>query len=322
VCALGTFDGVHLGHRAVLQAAIDRARDLNLQAVVFSFEGHPQHVLSQTPVPLLSTLQERLALFESIGCDGGGFDVAVVPPFTPQLMQITAAHFVSDILQAQLNVHHVVVGYDFHFGLHRQGDGALLQRLGQQSEPPFGVRIVQPVKLDHHQIISSTQIRKLLQYGDVSGAAALLGRSYSVTGQLMKGFGRARQLGYPTANIAVAPSRLMPAVGVYMGWLEIKASEHNETRSSAFTFPAVCNIGFSPTVLHGDDRPETPRLEVHALLDPGQVFPELPESTALTFTFVRRLRDEQKFPSLDALVSQIAHDCEQARLALKPLSLR
>ncbi|MEB3206279.1 MAG: riboflavin kinase, partial [Vampirovibrionales bacterium] len=198
-----------------------------------------------------------------------------------------------------------------------------------QSNPPFKTTIMQPVTLADHQIISSTQIRKLLQYGDVTQAAALLGRPYDISGVLTTGHGRASQLGYPTANITLDAQRLMPAVGVYMGYLQLlepnrPAQPGFKLSSSSFlnpskSWPAVCNIGFSPTVLLGSDRPSAPRLEVHALLAHGQAFPKLPQGSLLSFSFLRRLRDEQKFESLEALIAQIAIDCDQAKDAFHQL---
>lgn len=307
-CALGMFDGVHIGHQAVLSACLAQARERQLMPVVFSFQNHPQHALSPTPLPLLSALPDRLAAFEAMG-----FDVALVPPFSPALMQMPASVYAEAMLARQINAKAVVTGYDYHFGLHRQGDVALLAALGPRLG--FAVTTMAPVKAHFaggEQIISSTQIRKLLQYGDVEAAAALLGRPYALPGTLVKGDGRGHKLGFATANMAPAENRLVPAVGVYACWLQIAEQ----------TFPAACNIGFNPTVLQGDARPSSPRIETHALLSAGEAWPEQAVlGTPFQIKFVARLRSEQRFETLADLVRQIGQDCDLARVKLAQLNV-
>lgn len=293
-CAMGMFDGVHLGHRMVLEQAIRMAKINNLASVVFTFANHPQTIISQTPTPLLSTLEERLAAFA-----GFGFDAALVLDFTPEIQHISADDFVKTILVDTLHVKAVSVGYDHRFGKDRKGDGAFLTAQGEQYG--FRVDIIDPVKVGS-QIISSTLIRKLLSFGDLDKANQLLGRPYLLTGTVMTGVGRGKTIGFPTANLHVPPERLIPAHGVYAGTATIEgdSTEH----------PAVCNVGLAPTF--GDQHQA--RVEVHVLDYQRDLY-----GKTMTFTFLHRLRDEKTFPSVDALIAQLHTDCSEAKTHLARL---
>lgn len=282
-CAIGMFDGVHVGHRMVLENALREARLWKVPSVVFSFANHPQFVTSQTPTQLLSSLEERLAAFEAMG-----FDAALILDFTPELKSLTALDFVQQILVQRMGSKSVTVGYDHRFGQGRQGDGAFLAQCGQTFG--FDSQIIDPVRVDD-QIVSSTVIRKLLNFGDLTQANKLLGRSYSCTGVVEKGMQRGRELGFPTANLAIEPHRLIPAIGTYGGsaWLQGKK------------YPAVCNVGLCPTF--GDQAQK--RVEVHVLNYQGPAF----YGETLQFEFRRKLREEVKFPSVEALIAQIRKDC-------------
>ena len=291
--AIGMFDGVHLGHRMVLESAIRQARVLGVPAAVFSFANHPQTLLSNFTPQLLSTFEERMAAFEAMG-----FDTAVMPDFTPAMRDLSPEAFVKEVLIGKLGVQSVSVGYDHRFGKNRAGNGDVLQACGDRLG--FDVQVIAPVRVaeaEHHEIVSSTLIRKLLSYGDVGEAAVLLGRPYALSGNVIEGFARGRTLGFPTANLDIPKERLMPATGVYAGW----ASREGET------YPAVCNIGFSPT-FDADGVPGK-RMEVFLMDYTGVDFYGCP----LTFTFVQKVRNEEKFASKDALVAQIRRDCEEAR---------
>lgn len=293
-CAIGQFDGVHLGHRMVLSSALRQSQILKLPSVVLTFANHPQSVISKTPTQLLSTPQERLEQFERMG-----FDWAIMLPFTETFQQLSAEAFINDILVAKLGVKSVSIGYDHRFGLNRQGDGAFLKAQGQQLG--FEVHTIEPVSHDH-QIISSTVIRKLLAYGDIRQANDLLGRPYTLTGTVIEGVGRGRQIGVPTANLQLPPDRLVPGQGVYAGWVRLHGQPDK--------VPAVCNIGVSPTF--GDQL--HPRMEVHLLDWSGDLY-----SQPLTFEFVSTLRPEQTFSSKEALVAQIHQDIATAKTMLGAL---
>jgi riboflavin kinase/FMN adenylyltransferase len=287
-CALGTFDGVHAGHRMVLESALRQSRLLNVPSVVFTFANHPQHVLANTPLPLLSSLEERLAAFAQIG-----IEIAVVLEFDDWLRGLTASEFIQQILVEPLAVRSVTVGYDFHFGAGRSGDGTTLIQAGERLG--FQTQIIQPVRVAD-QIVSSTIIRKLLGFGDVATAATLLGRPYLLSGTVSEGFQRGRGLGFPTANLVTPEYRLVPALGTYGGVAILNDAP----------YAAVCNIGLSPTF---EDSEPIRRMEVHLLDYAGDDF----YGESLTFAFQTRLRDERKFASIEALRDQITADCEAVR---------
>jgi riboflavin kinase/FMN adenylyltransferase len=292
------FDGIHPGHRMVLDQAIRAARIGNYASVVFSFSNHPQSVISQTPTKLLSSLDERLAAFEAMG-----FDAALILPFTPELKDMTAEDFVKTILIDTLRVKAVSVGYDNRFGRGRRGDGDFLREQGDLYG--FDVTVVEPVKVDQ-QIVSSTLIRKLLTYGELEKANRLLGRPYTLSGTVVSGHGRGKEIGFPTANIAVSDDRLVPALGVYAGMLSLDGQ--------ASAYAAVCNIGHAPT-FGGEAQP---RMEVHVLGQAPQDF----YNHRVRFAFHHRLREERAFPNVSELVRQIEFDCAEARRLLMMESTR
>jgi riboflavin kinase / FMN adenylyltransferase len=285
-CALGMFDGIHLGHRMVLEKALHESRFLGVESVVVSFANHPQHLLSKTPTHLLSSLEERIQQFQILG-----FDHAVFLEFDDAFKSIPAGQFVEHFLVNTLHSKCVCVGYDYRFGKDRVGDGEFLTALGKIHR--FNVQIIQPVRV-HEQIISSTLIRKLLSYGDLETANTLLGRTYHVTGMVEPGFQRGRTIGFPTANLRCDDMRLIPALGTYGG----------QAFLNAVAYPAVCNVGLSPT-FEDPSQPASKRVEVHLIGYQGAEFYDKP----LTMVFEQRLRDERKFPSVNELIRQIQHDC-------------
>jgi riboflavin kinase / FMN adenylyltransferase len=295
-CALGIFDGVHVGHQMVLEAALRRAKSDGLQSVVFTFANHPQSVLSKTPTELLTTLDERLELFEAMG-----FDAVLAPPFDETIRACSAAEFVSKWLVEGLHARYVSVGYDHRFGKGRQGDGEFLKASGRAAG--FAVDIIDPVRVGE-QIVSSTLIRKLLTYGDVQQAETLLGRPYTIRGRVIQGAQRGRQLGFPTANFEEDAHRLLPANGVYAGIVTRLASGEK--------YWGVCNVGVAPT-MKTDGEPHR-QLEAHLLDFDGDLYGE-----RLEFAFYAHLRSEMTFPTVDALIAQIREDCATSAslLALK-----
>jgi riboflavin kinase / FMN adenylyltransferase len=303
-CALGMFDGIHVGHQMVLETALKEARVKNIPGVVVSFTNHPQVLISQTPTLLLSSTRERLKMFEEMG-----FDIVVLLEFNAWLKNLSAETFVSQILLWHLGVKSVTVGYDYRFGNNRSGDGLVLSKSGQAFG--FTVQIIEPVRVlttpgrkGYGQIVSSTLIRKLLSYGDVALAAQLLGMAYQLPGTVVHGLARGRKIGFPTANLAVAEGRLIPQSATYGGKAQL----------NGVWYPAVCNIGTCPTF--SDDNPHQ-RVEVHLLNYQGDLFYDV----ALTMQFLYKIRDEQKFDSVAALKNQITLDCQYTleQLALPPL---
>ncbi len=305
-CALGMFDGIHVGHVMVLESALRASRTLNVPSVVVSFANHPQMLISKTPTQLLSSLEERLARFESLG-----FDHAVMLDFDEWLKNLEAQAFIQDILIDRLGVKSATVGYDHRFGKNRLGDGAMLKQAGL--DHGFDVQIIDPVRTTAGlnaedpegagQIVSSTLIRKLLSFGDVEFAHTLLGYAYSLSAVVESGMQRGQQLGFPTANLAIPSPRLVPGNGTYGGIAQLNGQ----------TYIAVCNVGLSPTF--GDQAQK--RVEVHLLDYSGPSF----YGETLQFAFLHKLRDEIRFPSVDALIRQIKTDCDTAVIKIqKPLA--
>jgi riboflavin kinase/FMN adenylyltransferase len=284
-CAIGMFDGVHIGHVMVLENALREARILGIPSVVVSFANHPQFLISRTPTQLLSSLNERLEAFEAMG-----FDHALILEFDEWLKNLPADEFIRLILREHLGVKSVTVGYDHRFGRNRAGDGDMLKVAG--AAHGFEVQVIDPVRTaDGGQIVSSTLIRKLLAFGDIDQANQLLGHPYSLSGKVEPGLQRGRQLGFPTANLAMEPHRLVPAQGTYGGYAIL----------NHMPYLAVCNIGLSPTF--GDQGIK--RVEVHLLDYPGGDF----YGETLRMVFLHRIRDERRFPSVDELIAQIHSDC-------------
>jgi riboflavin kinase/FMN adenylyltransferase len=297
---LGNFDGLHLGHQALLI----RARELaaanpshSAQTAIVTFNPHPFAVLRPgQPLLTLTTPSERLMLAAALGVE-----VGVVHPFTLETTQLSARDFVM-LLQTHLGMAGLVVGPGFALGRNRSGDIPTLRALG--TELGFIVEVVEPITHAGIPARSST-IRDLLVEGDVAAAAALLGRPYGVTGDVARGDQRGRLLGSPTANITVPAGKLLPANGVYATLTRLC------TPSRAWAFLSVTNVGIRPTV-DGQHH----RVEAHLLDFPP---PELPDNLygqILVVEFIARLRGEKRFDSLDALSAQIQQDIAQARRVL------
>ncbi len=291
VLAIGKFDGVHLGHRAILNAARGLLAPEERLAVM-SFEPHPTYALTGNPeyARWLTPRRERVRLFTELGVDA--FYVA---RFDRAFQQLEPAAFVDGYL-VPLRVRHVVVGPDFRFGRGGQGTVDVLRDLGR--ERGFDVQVVQPVE-EHGHKISSSRIREHLREGRVEAAQALLGRPYVVSGEVVHGDKRGRTIGFPTANLGGIDAYVLPKTGVYAAFVEVEEAHH---ACSAHAF-GVLNAGYRPTV---DGRAF--QLEVHLLDFDGDLY-----GKTLRASFLRRIRDEMKFESLEALKAQIARDCEVAR---------
>jgi riboflavin kinase/FMN adenylyltransferase len=290
VVAQGTFDGIHLGHQAVIRTAVERARALGVQPVSVTFDPNPLAVLrpAEAPTELLA-IEERLERIAELGPE-----VCLVIPFTAQFADVEADVYVKDVLLGLLRAREIVVGFNHAFGRGARGTPELLARTAGAA----GVRVhdVPPLRVDGHAV-SSTSIREALRRGDVRQAASLLGRAYALRGAVMPGAARGRTLGFPTANLA-APPGIPLADGVYAA----RAGWDGESA------PAVVNVGVRPTVDGA-----THLVEAY-LLD---VSPDL-YGRQLTLDFVDRIRSERRFDSLDALRTQIAADVATARRMLAP----
>jgi len=285
VVALGVFDGVHLAHRAILGAAVSRARERGVQALACTFDPHPMEVLQpeRAPVPL-TTIPERLDLMAETGLDG-----AVVIAFTRALAAMEPEAFVKDVLVGRLKAREVVVGFNHRFGRGARGDAAMLESLGERLG--FRAHVVAPLQVDGVPV-SSTEVRAALQRGDLAVATRFLGRLYSVGGTVVHGAGRGRTLGFPTANVKPDRPVLVPA-GVYGCDLLLDEVVHH----------AVVNIGVRPTFGEA-----TTTVEAHVLDFAGDMYDH-----HVVLRFLERLRPERKFASVDDLKAQIAEDIKEAR---------
>jgi riboflavin kinase/FMN adenylyltransferase len=288
VVTVGNFDGIHLGHRAILAQVVQRAQKLHCQPVALTFDPHPARVLNpQGNLRLLTTPAQKIELLQ-----GAGVNV-VVQPFTREFAAIPAREFVRDYFVERLKVREVVIGHDYRFGYQREGNIELLKQIGESLG--FTVQVVWAVEVDD-AVVSSSLIRAMLCLGKVREANRMLGRVYGVTGRVVAGKGRgAKMLGVPTANL-VSENDLLPSCGIYAVWV----------RKDGQKLPGVANIGTCPTF---DNQELT--LEVHLLDFDGDLYGEL-----LQVEFVHRLREEQRFPSIAELAAQIRADMAVARKVL------
>lgn len=287
VAALGTFDGVHRGHQAILGTAVARARTLSLTALACTFTPHPADVVRPGRIPLpITTLEERLTLMGDLG-----LGAAVVIRFTPALATMEPEAFLEEVVLGALHAREVVVGFNHRFGRGARGDPQLLEGMAQHLG--FAAHVVPPLVIEG-AAVSSSEIRAALGRGDVEGAARLLGRPYMLAGTVVRGAGRGRSLGFPTANLACSRPPLVP-LGVYACHAEVGDGRYR----------AAVNVGRAPTF--GDN---AVAVEAHLLGFTGDIYGQ-----PLRLGFVARLREERTFSSVEALREQIARDAEEAARA-------
>lgn len=288
VVALGAFDGIHLAHRKVLATAVERARILGVRALACTFDPHPLVILrpERAPTPI-TELSENLARIAA-----QGLDATLVVSFTPEFSRMEAEAFVSDVLRARLKAREVVVGFNHTFGRGARGNARLLQQLA----PKYGftAHVIPPLMVDGVPV-SSSAIRQALGAGDVARAMRFLGHAYTVRGRVLRGSGRGRQLGFPTANLK--PEReLILAPGVYVARADWEGSSAG----------AVVNVGVRPTFSEGEYW-----VEAHLLDFAGDLYDKV-----LRLAFLGRIRPEQRFPDVEALRVQVARDVATARRVL------
>ncbi len=293
VATIGVFDGVHRGHQRVVERAGQVARSMNLPLVVITFDPHPDEVIRPGSHPPFLTTPRRQA--ELLG--GLGADAVFVLPFNVEFSRLSPDEFVRAVLVERLHAAAVVVGVDFRFGHRAAGDVPLLATLGEKYD--FTAEGV-PLLVEDDLTISSTHIRELLEAGDVIAAAEVLGRPHRVEGIVVRGHQRGRALGFPTANLETPPHTATPADGVYAGWLISIDLDGNELTR----WPAAISIGTNPT-FGGTDR----TVEAYALdRDDLDLY-----GTHAAIEFTARLRGNDKFDSVDSLITQMREDVSQAR---------
>ena len=289
--AIGFFDGVHLGHQRILEQCLSQARRTGACSVAVTFDRHPNEIVARSRVPpLIYSLSTKLRVLELVG-----LEATCVLPFDKPFSQLTAEQFIANMAAGFKPLQSVSVGRAFTFGHRRLGNVALLKAMGKK----LGFRVV-----DAREVIlegtpvSSTRVREWVRAGDFDGAARLLGRPYTLRAPVAPGTGLGRQLGFPTANLDTA-GLLTPPEGVYAGRAEIGGRQHG----------AAINIGRRPTVCSSS---AASVVEAHLLDFQGDLVGQ-----QLELTFLKKLRREQKFPSVDALRGQIAADIALARQSLK-----
>lgn len=290
---IGTFDGVHLGHRALIARAAAHAQELDARSCVVTWDRHPSMVLRPDRVPpLLTTPERKIELLRQTGVD-----LVAVLPFTKEMSQWPPEKFVADVLAGGLGARHVSVGQRWRFGHKAAGTVELLAELGRGHG--FGV---EEVELAHVEggVVSSSRVRRAVTEGDLESATALLGRPFDVDGVVIHGDDRGAGLGFPTANMAIEPGLAYPPRGVYACFALLEGAR----------FQAAVNVGVNPTF--GGDPATTPmRIEAYLMDFDGDLY-----DRTLRVEFVARLRDEIAFDSPDALVEQMKRDVEDARAAL------
>jgi len=295
IYALGMFDGLHIGHQAVLHRAKAIAAKNHCLSGVFTFSTHPKARLhTHGMAELLASSQEKETLLAE-----QGFDVLIMPPFTQTIRELPREAFVQVLMKERLGATHLVIGHDFHFGYKRLGNAAWLKQ--HADSLGINVDVVDPICPEgssEYTPVSSTWIRQSLKEGDVEQANALLGRPYSISGVSVSGLQNGRKLGFPTINVRIPHTeRLMPKQGVYVARL------FAENR----WWPAVLNYGVAPTIYEGGA--VAPQVEIHVL----ETFPYSDWiNNPATIQFLKRIRDERRFDGLDALKVQLAQDTRVA----------
>jgi len=294
VLTIGGFDGVHLGHQALLDALRQAAREFNARPIVVTFDPLPRAVLRGKHENFYLTLApEKIALLAEHGAQG-----VLLLPFDRRLAALPGRTFVQE-LHTRLRFPCLCVGYNFALGRNREGDVPALRAWG--ADLGYELRVVGPVTVPGLGIVSSSRIREALAQGRVTQAARMLGRPYRLSGPVVRGDGRGRGLGFPTANVKPDPRKVLPARGVYAAWAWLDQRP----------WPAVVNIGYHPTF----GPAPRPQVEAHILDFDREIYGQM-----LHLDFVQRLREEQSFPSVDALRAQIARDVARAREVLSHAS--
>jgi len=283
VVSIGSFDGVHLGHQEILKVMTERAQETDGETVLLTFWPHPRMILQpeDDSLRLLNTIDEKMELLEKAGLDN-----LIILPFTVEFSKMDYKDFISEILVSKLHAKSLIIGHDHHFGKNREGNFAQLQAFA----PVYHFELIQlnPIQIDG-QALSSSLIRSALEICDISYANQILGYEYSVTGAVVEGMKRGRELGYPTANISIEEKfKLLPCDGIYVVEVDYEGS----------ALRGMASIGYNPTF---NDTGKT--LEVNIFDFDRQIYGEI-----ITIKFLRFLRKEVKFASKEELVQQLGAD--------------
>lgn len=298
VLTVGSFDGIHLGHRKILDRLLEIARDQKLRPVVLTLDPHPQIILqkkNRNRLFLLTVISERIKLLRNYGIEH-----VLVIPFSYEFSQTSPDEFVRSYLSEKVGMKRMLIGYDHMFGKNREGNTDLLDKLGDELD--FDIETIGPMH-DNDEIISSTLIRKALADNDLDLANDMLGYPYMVDGQVTKGDGRGRQLGYPTANVQVLhPNKLMPQNGVYLVKAQINGG----------SYFGMANLGTRPTFT--DDK--MPTLEIHFFDFDKDIY-----NRTISVSFIKHLRNEQKFSGVEEFLEQLKIDNDNCKKWIKKLEI-
>jgi len=285
---IGVFDGVHAGHRHLLEKLQQRATEKNLLSGVVTFNPHPQSVLHpHNQLPWLSNLEDRVRAFRELG-----INIVAVLTFTPKVAQLSAQEFIS-LVKKQLRMRGIMVGPDFALGRGQEGNIDLLRSLGREME--FSVEVIPPYTING-EVVSSTLIRQALARGDMRKVERLMGRYFYLGGTVITSDKRGRVLGFPTANLDIKPQQALPGNGIYATIAQVDGKQ----------FPSATNIGIRPTFGEGEKTVET-----HLLNYKGDLY-----GKDIRLEFVQKLRDEQRFPSSEELKVQIEKDVREVEAIL------
>ena len=285
---MGVFDGVHAGHRYLLKKLQQRAAEKNLLSGVVTFSPHPQSVLHpHNELPWLTSLEDRVGVFQELGVN-----IVAVLTFTPKVAQLGAQEFIS-LVKKHLSMRGIMVGPDFALGQGKEGNINLLRALGREME--FSVEVIPPFTING-EVVSSTLIRQALGQGDMRKVERLMGRYFYLRGKVITSDKRGRVLGFPTANLNIKPQQALPGNGIYATIAHVDGKQ----------FPSATNIGIRPTFGEGEKTVET-----HLLNYKGDLY-----GKDMRVEFVRKLRDEQRFPSSEELKAQIEKDVREVEAIL------
>jgi len=279
---VGTFDGLHQGHMVVINKTIEQAKRLNAKSLVFTFWPHPHEIIfPDKTVYYLNTFQEKIDLFTK-----SGIDYLVLFPFNKEFSNKTSKEFIKDFLVEKLNMKFFVIGYDHQFGKEREGKYEKMMNCAEELN--FGIERVEQQAIKD-EFISSTKIRNLIKEGELELANSLLGYKYFTSGDVIRGKQIGKSIGFPTANINIAPNKIMPKTGVYCVKVDLEDK----------IYTGMANIGFNPTI----DNSKELNLEVHLFDFQKDIYQK-----KIKISFYKRIRNEEKFSSLEALKSQLEKD--------------
>lgn len=286
VVATGNFDGVHIGHRELIKRAIDSARTAGMKSAVFTFTNHPKNVITkQTVVKNILSFADKVDIIRTFG-----IDYLFAVDFTESIAGITPEVFVTDILMKTLRMREVCCGFNYAFGNRGSGNPELLAKMSVREG--FGLHILEPVKVEN-TVVNSTLIRELISQGDMQGCRKYLGRNYAIGGRVTAGNRIGRTIGFPTCNIILDQFMVTPSHGVYATLCEYKDKKYK----------SVTNVGLKPTV-----GSEQKTVETHIFDFSKDIYEK-----EIKVEFLKKLRDEKKFESIEALAAQIGRDCQRAK---------